>query len=209
MVHYRNERGLTDTLEIDAILTYDVVVHTVPPVTKRNIAFKGGQHNTLPIKTPQGTLDLRQVGAGDYSSALQAIVRQRGETRTLIAQRVNVPQRYLIGTYDLEVLTRPRTYISDVVIEQGKVRRIVLPSPGVINVVNAIEGFGSVYLLEPNGAQRWVYDFEGDRGPQNIALQPGSYKVVFRSKDALGSEFTKVFTVQLGEGETKSINLLR
>ena len=94
-------------------------------------------------------------------------------------------------------------------IEQGKVRRLVIPSPGVINVVNNIDGYGSVYLLKEDGTQQWVHNFEGDKGRQNIALQPGRYKVVFRPKDALGSQYTKTKIVDLGEGESKGIDLLR
>ncbi len=208
-VHYRDERDLTDTLEVDAILTYDLVVNTVPPVVKKNIVFKGGRHNTVPLKTPQGTLSIIQQGAGDYSNALQAIVRKSGEMRTLITHRVGTEQRYLIGTYDLEILTRPRTYIRDVRIEQGKTKKLVMPSPGVINVVNRVGGYGSVYLINDDGSQRWVYNFEGDKGQQNIVLQPGRYKIVFRPKDALGSQFTKTKIVELREGESKGVDLLR
>lgn len=209
IIHYRDQRDITDTLEIDAILTYNLVINTVPPVVKRNIVFKGGRHNSIPVKTPQGTLLIQQQGSGDYSNALQAIVRKTGEMRTLTTHRVGVGQRYLTGTYDLEILTRPRTYIRDVKIEQGKTRKLVIPSPGVINVVNNIDGYGSVYLLGEDGSQRWVYNFEGDKGRQNIALQPGKYKVVFRPKDALGSQFTKSKIIVLREGESKGVDLIR
>ncbi len=209
IVHYRNARGITDTLEIDAILTYDLIVNTVPPIIKKNLVFKGGQHNSIPVKTPQGVLDIRQQGAGDYSNALQAIVRKSGQMQTMVTHRVNTQQRYLIGTYDLEILTRPRIHISNVQIEQGKTRRIALPSPGVINVVNRIQGFGSVYLLKEDGTQQWVYNFEGDVGTQNIALQPGRYKIVFRPKDALGSQFTKVKIIELEEGKSVGVDMLR
>lgn len=208
-VHYRDRNNKTDMLDIDAILTYKVTVHTLPAVHRENVTFKGGQHNTLPIKTPQGKLQIRQEGAGDYSNALQALIRKHGKMTTLATQRVGTSQRYLIGTYDLEVLTRPRTHFRQVKIEQGKTKILQIPSPGILSIVDNIKGFGSIYLLEKNGKQTWVYDFEGDKLPQNVTLQPGKYKIVFRPKEALGSKHTKVKIVKLGEGKTLGISILR
>ena len=201
-VHYRDSKGMTDTLEIDAILTYDLVVNTVPPVVKKDIVFKGGRHNTVKVKTPQGILHIAQTGSNDYSAALQAIMRKKGQMKTLTTHRVNAKSAYLVGNYDIEVMTLPRTYFSGVQIQQDKVTRLNIEQPGVLSITNRLKGIGSLYLINSDGSQEWIYNFEDNNAQQNIALQPGRYKLVFRTEEAVGSEFTvvKKFTIQSGKG---------
>jgi Ca-activated chloride channel family protein len=52
-------------------------------------------------------------GKHDYTF-LQAIIRQKGKMNTLNVQPFDVKERYLVGTYDLEVLSTPRILIPDV-----------------------------------------------------------------------------------------------
>ena len=55
-VHYRDELGSPDSVEIDPVLSYDIIVNTIPPVKKNNVEFIAGQHNVLKIKSPQGSI---------------------------------------------------------------------------------------------------------------------------------------------------------
>ena len=199
-VHYRDEQGRPDSVIVDAVLSYDVVANTIPPVAKRNVTFEGGTHNVVSIQAPQGTLALRQPGHSEYAKGVRALVRPAGRPDIINVHELPAPEQYLVGTYDLEVLTFPKTRFSDVKIEQSSTTEIALPGPGVLNVDFVKEGIGSLYQLDSTGFQRWVHDFAPNETRVTRAIQPGTYKLVFRAKDAFGSKFTEVkeFTVETG-----------
>ncbi len=209
LVHYRDGKGRTDTISIDAILTYDLMVYTLPMVVKKNVEIIGGRHNVIRIETPRGKLLISQKSYTDYSKELKALVRETGKPKTILAQQVAEPHDLLVGSYDAQVLTMPRTYFSNIKIEQGKTTTIVVPQPGMLTVLNKIEGFGSLYVLEEEG-EEWIYNFpEQSIGRLNMALQPGSYKFVFRSKDAPASSYTKSFKFTITSGQTQSIDVFK
>ena len=61
-IHSLNSKGLPDTLEIDPLLTYDIVVHTIPQVRKDSVRLTPGIHNVVGIDAPQGFLTFRTGG---------------------------------------------------------------------------------------------------------------------------------------------------
>lgn len=210
LVHYRDKNGKTDILAIDAIPSYDLVVYTTPPVIKRNVTIIGGKHNTIQIKTPQGLLHIKQKGSTEYSRELKAIIRKSGKGRTLFAQQVGLKERYLAGSYDVEVLTLPRAYYKNIKINQNKTTLIDVPQPGILTIINKLEGFGSLYKLKPKGNKEWIYNLsEGNYRQANITLQPGKYHFVFRTKNANGSSYTKNSYFEIRSGQSTSIDILR
>ena len=199
-VHYRDEQGQPDSVIVDAVLSYDVVTNTIPPVAKRNVRFEGGQHNVVSIQAPQGTLLIRQAGHSEYAKGVRALVRKAGQPDVINIQDLPAPEKYLAGSYDLEVLTFPKTHFTDVAVDPRETTELELPGPGVLNVDFVKEGIGSLYQLQENGFQRWIHDFVPGETRVTRAIQPGDYKLVFRAKDAFGSKFTEIkeFTVTTG-----------
>ena len=199
-VHYRDAQGRPDSVIVDAVLSYDVVVNTIPPVVKRNVVFEGGQHNVVTIQAPQGTLHIKQPGHSEYAKGVRALVRKAGQPAMINVHELPAPEKYLVGTYELEVLTFPKTRLEGVKVDQGETTEVTLPGPGILNVDFVKTGIGSLYQLEENGFQRWVYDFVPGETRVTRAIQPGTYKLVFRAQDAFGSKFTEVkeFTVATG-----------
>lgn len=208
IVHYRDSKNKTDVLEIDAIPTYDLVINTVPPVVKRKIQIKGGRENVFRIKAPQGKLLIEQRGATEYSTDLKAIIRKAGGERTVFAQSVNQSQKYLTGYYDIEVLTLPRRYFRSVEVQERQTTRLNLPSPGILTVLNKIEGFASIYEMKDGLRQQWVTDLD-ERGYKqvNVTLQPGTYVLVFRPKNVTSSDYTVEKKFSIRSGGTASVNL--
>ncbi len=51
---------------------------------------------------------------------LSAIVRKKGEMNTLFEQTFDDEKKYIVGKYDLEILTLPRIILDDVNIAQSK-----------------------------------------------------------------------------------------
>ena len=50
-IHALNNHGLPDTLVLDPMRTYDLVVHTLPPVFLDSITLVSGEHLTATLKT--------------------------------------------------------------------------------------------------------------------------------------------------------------
>ncbi|MEM6842223.1 MAG: VWA domain-containing protein [Bacteroidota bacterium] len=204
-VHFRDKQGRPDSVIVDAVLSYDVVVNTIPPVARRNVTFEGGKHNTLSIQAPQGTLALKQPGHSEYANGVSVLVRQAGKASIINVQPFAQPEKYLVGTYDLEVLTLPKTYFRKVSVKQSEVTELSLPGPGLLNINFVKQGIGSLYQLNEQGRQRWIMDFNDQKTRVTTAIQPGSYKLVFRAEDAFGSKYTEAKEFQIKTGATVNI----
>jgi Ca-activated chloride channel family protein len=196
-VHYRDRMGNPDTVQIDPVVDYDLVVNTIPPVIKSNIALAIGKHNVLTIPAPQGNVVVRQEGRRDNN--LQVLIRQKGKSELIHTQRSNETVRYLTGSYEIETLTLPRR-IFPIEIQANKTETILLPSPGVVNFNTTSTGYGSLYDIKPDGTQTWVCNLNDLKHEFTLSLLPGQYKIVFRVKQTTGSKYTafKKFTVKSG-----------
>lgn len=199
-IHSFNNKGLPDTLEIDPMLTYDIVVNTIPPVRKDSVRLTPGKHNIIAIEAPQGYLAFKTSGNMTIKY-LPVLIRKKDEKETLNIQQFDQVEKYLTGSYDVEVLCLPRIQVKNVVIEQSHTTTVEIPVPGQAVIQRTTNGYGSVYQ-ENNGQLTWLYNLKDNPQQQEtLFLQPGKYRVVFRSKFSNRSEYTteKSFTVEGGE----------
>lgn len=205
-VHTLNARGLPDTLRLDPLSTYNIVVHTIPPVEKDSVSLTPGKHNTVGIDVPQGFLNLKVDGNNEYKK-LQCIIRKKGQTATLNGQDFNATEKYLVGKYDLEILTMPRITLDNIDIAQSKTTTVQIPQPGLVTLLTNGPGFGSI-MLEENNSLTLIYTMDEYATKETIVLQPGNYRVVYRPKNSKGSEFTitKTFKITSGTSITITIN---
>lgn len=204
-VHTINSRGNPDTIPLDPLGTYDLVVHTIPPVEKKNIKLTAGKHTIIAVDAPQGDLELKMNGFNEYKN-LKAIVRQKNKKGTLVIQDFDVKQRYITGKYDLEILTLPRTYIEDVNIAQSRTTKVEIPQAGIVSISTGSKGYGSVFL-ETNDQLEWVCNLSELSTRESIALQPGNYRVVYRPVNAKQSVYTKEQSFTIESGQTTQIKL--
>lgn len=197
-VHTLNHFGNPDTLNIDPSVTYHLKVHTIPPVEKKNVKITPGIHNVIGVDAGQGVLELK-VSGRMRGNVLQAIVRKKGDMQTLNVQAFNQNQKYLVGTYDLEVLSLPRMMISDVSIDQSHTTTVQIPEPGVVNIAMASPGYGSIFSLD-KGEMTWVCSLSENVTNSQYNLLPGKYKVVYRSKNSKDTIYSKEqeFSIQSG-----------
>jgi len=205
-VHYLDQSGKPDNLNIDALMNYDLIVNTVPPTTLRQLAIQPGKHNVFSVRVPQGNLYLRQDGPTPYG-LVQALVREKGSDKILLAQPFGSQQKYIAGTYDLEILTLPRIIMNDVTIRTGQTNTLTYPIPGILSIPNELPGFGSLYTINNNGQQTWIYNFPESNSKINLPLQPGKYRVVYRTKFANGSKFTDVQDFTIRSAMTTTVKL--
>lgn len=204
-VHYLDKAGKPDVLDIDALLSYDLVISTLPAIEVTNLEIKPGRHNVFKVKAPQGFLYLRQDAPTSYGSML-ALVREKGKTQLLHTQRFPSQQKYLAGTYEVELLTMPRIR-QTVTIQQGQATTITFAPPGVLSITQDLQGYGSLYVLEKDGAQRWVHTLPEGSSKISVPLQPGRYRLVFRMKNAGSSRFTDVKDFTIKSNLTTSLKL--
>ncbi len=177
-LHTINVKGNPDTLVLDPELKYDLVVHTIPPVEKKNINIVRGKHNVIPVDAPQGFLKLDLSGPiGKNFPA--TVVRKAGDFNTLIVQEFGKTEKLIVGKYDLEILTLPRIRMNNVEIKQGAVNQITIPTAGTLYLKKLGTGYGSIYSDDGKSVE-WVYNLNTTMTNEIIYLQPGKYKVVFR-----------------------------
>lgn len=203
-VHFLDRQGRPDTVQIDPVVDYDMIVNTVPAMIKKNVAITIGKHNVITIPAPQGNLMIQQEGRRDNN--LQSIIREKGNAEIINTQQSNVAFRYLTGTYEVETLTLPRrTFEAD--IQPNKTKSILLPAPGVVNFNTIATGYGSLYEIKEDGAQEWICNLNELKSQFTLNLLPGQYKIVFRVKQTSGSKYTgfKKFTLQ--SGKTLTVNV--
>ena len=203
-MHTMNNRGNPDTLTFDPLLTYKLEAYTIPPVEKDDVQLTPGIHNIVAVDAPQGDLELKINGLN--GSRFQAIVRKGGEMKTLNVQAFNSTERYLVGSYDLEVLTLPRMYINDVHIDQSHTTTVEVPEPGAVNIVLSSPGVGSI--LEKNGSKlKWVVNLNHSQLNQQFLLEPGKYQLVYRSRNSKQTIFTIIKEFDVTSGQSTQVNL--
>ncbi len=197
-LHTLNSRKVSDTLLLDPANVYDLVIHTNPEIHKNKIKLEPGKHNVIKVNSPQGALELLVRGVSGYRN-LRATVRNARTGELVSIHEFNTKRRYLTGTYDIEVLTTPIMRFNEVKIEQGKVARIHIPQPGLVNLVSNTEGFGAIFSTSGPRLEK-VHDLNVTSTSETVVLQPGNYKVVYRSKNSSRALFTieKEFTVTSG-----------
>lgn len=202
-VHYLDRAGKPDSVQIDPVLSYHVVVNTLPPVALKNVNIVNGRHNVIRVPAPQGTIIVKPEGTGNPFAVL---VRQRGKSATLQVQNSNVPYRYLEGEYEVETLTLPRR-IFPVSLAAGKIVTITIPSPAAVNINTLAVGFGSVFEILDTGESRWVYTLDENRSRHFLNLLPGRYKIAFRARRSPGSKYTAIKHFEVKTGQTINLKM--
>jgi len=203
-----NSKGLPDTLLIDPLVTYDVVVHTLPPARVDSIKITPGQHTIIPVNTPQGRLRLKMEGTTLSSRNLQAIVRRQGSMETINVQQFGQTENYIIGDYSLEILCLPRIYVEDINIAQSSTTTVEIPVPGISVIQKTALGYGSLYV-ERDNELIWVYNFRENPIQESLILQPGRYRVVFRAKYSSRAAFTIEKRFRITSGKTTHVKIFQ
>ncbi len=207
--HTLNARGLPDTITVSPMFVYRLQVHTVPPLVVEHIALSKNAHNVINVSAPQGYLNFSLQGSPSKSAAMERIkclLHNPSETATLNVQRINTREKYICGTYDLEVLTLPRTVVKNVKIEQSKTTDVLIPSPGILTINKGFEAYGGIFMME-DGKMKKIYDFRLQDKQETLALQPGKYHLIYRSKYARTIHTTVDKEFEITSGGSLSLKL--
>jgi Ca-activated chloride channel family protein len=203
-IHTINNRGKPDTIILDPLIEYRLVVHTLPPVIVDNIKVFKGKHNIIAADTPQGTLNIKTKGTR-YKS-LKVLIRKAGDIQTVNMQTVDTPEKYLIGKYDLEIPVLPRINVKDITIKQSVTTTVSIPVPGLITLLMTNPGYCSIYV-EKGLELEWVYNVSSDVKHETIVLQPGTYRIIYRPKFAKSIYYTSEKRIVVRSGSSQSVKL--
>jgi Ca-activated chloride channel family protein len=205
-LHTLNHRGNPDTLVLDPSINYDLTVHTIPPVEKKNIAITKGIHNVITLDAPQGYLKLELDGSNNKYFPT-TVVRQKGTMKTLNVQEFGKTEKYIVGLYDLEILTFPRLYVKDVEIRQSTTNLIRIPASGAVQFSRPGPGFGSVYV-DDGKTVTWVCNLNPALQSEIIYLQPGRYNAVFRPEHSQETIKSVERNFEVKSGTPMVVNML-
>ncbi len=196
-IHTLNYLNNPDTLYLNDFPTYKVIAHTIPPTESKTVSIAAGKHTIIPIDAPQGYLSVnRMMGIYNFNEKVKFIVRKAGDMNTLNVQAFNQKEKYITGLYDLEILTLPRIYKSQINIAQSKETLLDIPNAGMLQI-KALEAGDGCILQETPQKLEWVCNLSAAT-IQTFYLQPGNYRVEWRSKSLKGSIYSieKKFTIR-------------
>ena len=203
-MHTMNRNAVPDTLSLDPLYTYKMIVHTLPEVVVDSIKLIPAKHNIIKANCPQGTLHLRVQGSNSKFTGINSIIRQKEKHQTLNVQNMNTTQKYLVGFYDIEVLTLPRMYFENVKINQSRTSEITIPQFGTLSIS---KGAGACAIFQmKEGENIWVCDVNYGASNNQINLLPGNYKLTYRFGRATSTAHTIVKTFKITSGYQENIS---
>ncbi len=208
LVHTLNSKGLPDTLNVDHLTPYKVVINTIPPRIIDPVILTEGKHTIVSTSCAQGSLLVKLQGVSqkaDFNPAV--IIKSNNYSDVLNVQYLNNSVNYISGKYDVDILTLPVIYIKDVDIEPDNITKIEIENPGIATVQKSIKGFGSIYLLDGDEQILVINIGSNSNQTESLYLQPGRYRLVFRSKFVYQSATTIEKDFEIKSEKTTRIKL--
>lgn len=205
-IHTLNSKGLPDTLNIDPLFTYRMVIHSIPPIEIQNQKIQAGIHNIIEVQTPLGLLNLNfGTGRSDYQN-LKYLIKKSGSCEVIHTHNFGETSRLLGGTYDIEILTNPATFINNVKIIDGETNNVLIPLPGSLMLQAGGTGYGGIFSISESELKMLI-QFNDQNPAGRYTLQPGRYKIVYRSKNSRQSIYTLEREFEIRSGSNTSISL--
>jgi Ca-activated chloride channel family protein len=203
--HTLNRKGNPDTLVLDPEINYDLIVNTTPRVELKDISIEKYQHNTINVDAGQGEIQFRFTNA-NKPYQIDARISQQGESATLNTQKIGETDKYLVGWYDIEILTLPRIYVTTKVTQSG-LNTIDIKAPGFVSYTAGKGIVGQIFTKNDNGTWDWVCNLDEGGYKGRFTLQPGGYKVIYRMKDTYKSEYTLEKEFRINSNSTTTLKL--
>jgi Ca-activated chloride channel family protein len=202
-MHTLNAKGNPDTLFIDPLLSYDITIHTLPEIHRDSVQIIGGKHNLIGFDAAQGILKIESPRTTLYKD-LKVLVKK--DNKIITIQPLNQATKFLTGKYDLEILSLPRISIPDVKINQSETTLITIPQPGLATIFKPTTGPCSLFVQKGHKLE-WIYNIPEKILRQTLTLQPGTYHLLFRNKNAYLSQSSKKTSFIITSGKSIPIRL--
>lgn len=206
-VHTLNSKGRPDTLYVDHLVDYKIIINTVPKTVIDSVKLTEGKHTTVSAECRQGSLMVKLMGSSKSDFNPSIIINNEVYNGILNVQYLNENVKYLTGKYDITILTLPKIVLPEIDIESDNQTKIEIENPGIAVIQKSIKGYGSIYALDKD-KQTWIIDFGSNSNTtESLYLQPGSYRLIFRSKFSTQSVTTSVNEFEIFSEKTTRIKL--
>jgi Ca-activated chloride channel family protein len=203
--HTLNQYKNPDTLVLNPSIKYDLKVETLPSILKKNISITEHAHNIIQVDAAQGFLNFTSRKSA-YNIKYPSRIILAGESSTINHQELGSTQKYLIGKYQMEVFTLPRTY-KEFEINEYKTTTIDIPASGSLDLKSAKLYVGQIFVKKTNGSYEWVCNINSKVRTQKWQLQPGDYKIIYREKNQFSSSYTNEETFSIKSLNTNYLKL--
>jgi len=204
-VHTPDIKNQPDTLFLNPIGLYDIVVHSTPIVKMNEVELTPGKHNIIGIDVPLGTFYVAE-GSGTIFSEKQCVVRNNTTGEIIYVQNFNTKQKYVAGTYDIDILTIPRLRYENYEIKGGIENKIDVPLPGTLSLTSTESKIYSIFVVKQNKLEK-IYEGSLSGTTTMISLLPGDYKIYSRSNIKKYAANTKDISITIKSSKTSIIKI--
>jgi Ca-activated chloride channel family protein len=206
VIHTLGLNNQADTFYLDPLPTYKLVIHSLPQRGMDSIYLSPGTHNTIRVPkmshgvlTPKFSTNRRT----DYGH-VNVDIHEAGVCESFFSMKIGGSVTLLTGRYDLFLHTTPPTWVTDIVIYESDFTDITISSPGSLMLQSSVAGYGSI-IDATTLAQ--VVQFQEGNPSGRYTLQPGTYTLIFRARQARSSSYSIKKTFTISSGSTHNLNL--
>lgn len=203
-IHSLNTNGNPDTLHLNPLGIYTLVVHTFPPVKKENIELTLGRHNIIAVDVPVGNYTSFCSNASVAENSAQVLIRHR-DNSILNLQELVQTEGYLQNKYAVDVLTLPAYKVSANVIAE-KNTDLKIPSFGTVSI-SASQSYRVAILVRQQNKWQKVTELSVGTKTEAIKLQPGEYKIIYQGVYSTTTENSRSKLFRVEEGRFVSFSL--
>jgi Ca-activated chloride channel family protein len=175
-------------------------------IEKKGVEIKKHVHNVISLDAPQGYLKLTSLSRSVFNPLFEMRVIDRSTNKTINHQEYQRKSKYLIGKYDVEVLTIPRTYRT-VEIKQSTITNVEIEAPGQLDFSFVKPVVGQLFQQNASGKWDLIYTFSEEILAGKLLIQPGSYKLIYRVKEKKSSGYSNEKQITISSNKTYKLNL--
>ena len=206
--YHKLNNGVADTLYIEPS-TYKIEVQTIPKVVSEYFTLSASKHNIVNIKAPTGSLKISYTDANGKEiispKSAKYLIKQKGKKAYLHQEYVGNLQEYLVGKYDIDILSLPPIQKS-INIQDNKTLNIKIPATGSLTLSSKMPIHGAVFVETKNGIKN-IFSLKPNTSQQYLELLSGKYQLIFRySKDKKMIK-TKTIKFEIKAKETTKLSL--
>ena len=202
-IHTFAANGAPDSIFIDGLNAYDIVIHSYPTIVQTDFVPTPNTHNVLKFPCELGELSVKMIGFEGLENIPVIIKNKMNEIVNI--QNIQTVEKYLSGYYTIEINTLPAIIKTNYKIESSKLNEIILPKNGVLQLISNIGK--AVSILDLNNNETLFWENKNVEGSINIELQPGNYKIIYRSNHPKESVLTRNIDITIESSKTKKLEL--
>lgn len=206
--HSINSHGVPDTVHPDPRFTYGITIQTTPSIAVDSLKIKSGEIKTLEVPAAQGWLQVSFRGSitnKPLSNKIKCLAQAQSYPDQFFLMDMNSKLKVLAGTYSLQISTLPITLLPDVKVLAGSTTSIQIDAPGLLTIGKSAGYIGSI-LASQDQVPVKIYELRENQTNELIGLQPGTYEIVIRMKNAHNPAQTILKTFNIKSGQSLSLS---